>query len=214
MKEKSIFIVRFSILAGIFLFLSFTGAALGETGTETGKYRLAVVAVTNQTGENVFSDMLIIQGMANLLAQDFFDSGLFVPVEDNPEILSRIKNLLAVYSQRPLELKDKNFDETFRALACDAVTSATLVEMNKSRLSGFSAIFSGAKTTITIKVRVELKMPDGHVYEATGEGEGVTKAVGAFFQIRNDQVAFDKTTVGRAVKQAIAEAVKNILEQL
>ncbi len=214
MREKTILRAKFLILACIFGMLAFMEAVWAETGTHTGKYRLAVVAVTNQTGENVFSDMLIIQGMADLLAQDFFDSGLFVPVEDNPEILSRIKNLLTVYSQKPLELKDKKFDETFRSLACDAVTSATLVEMNKSRLSGFSAIFSGAKTTITIKVRVELKMPDGHVYEATGEGEGVTKAVGAFFQIRNDQVAFDKTTVGRAVKQAIAGAVKNILEQL
>ena len=86
--------------------------------------------------------------------------------------------------------------------------------MNKSRFSGFSALFSGAKTTITIKVCVELKMPGGQVYEAIGEGEGVTKAVGAFFQVRNDQVAFDKTTVGRAVKQAIEGAVRKIVERL
>ena len=175
-------------------------------------YRLAIVAVTNETGENVFSELLIVQGMASLLTQDFYDSGLFVPVEENPEIKSRIKGMLAAYSST---LPDLNtLVSQVQDMGCDALASAAITEMNKSRLSGFAGIFSGARTTITIKTRVQLRMPDGRIYSGTGEGQGVTKAVGAFFQIRHDKIAFDKTTVGRAVKEAIGHAVDSIVEQL
>lgn len=175
-------------------------------------YRLAVVAVTNETDENVFSDLLIVQGMASLLTQDFYDSGLFVPVEENPEIKSRIKSMLAVYSSTVPDLN--MIVSQVQDMGCEALASAAITEMNKSRISGFAGIFSGARTTITIKIRVQIRMPNGQIYSGTGEGQGVTKAVGAFFQIRNDKIAFDKTTVGRAVKEAIGQAVDKVVEQL
>lgn len=205
---------RFSLIA-LFLVLFLVLSILPKSSeqvlaSEGGDLAtIAVVGVTNETGDEQFSDLLIVDGIANLVAQEFYDTGQYIPVEDKAEIRERIAKLRAnsvSAGGSPLAGADVAGE-----LGSDAVASVTIKKLKKSRFRGFAGIFGGAKTTITLIVEVALQKGDHPLRTATGEGKGTTKAVGAFFQIREDKVHFDETTVGRAVQQAIHQAVSQLI---
>lgn len=198
-------LLAFFLLLG--LLPSRSGPALAAGGGDLAT--IAVVGVTNETGDEQFSDLLIVDGIANLVAQEFYDTGQYIPVEDKAEIRERIANLRAnsvSAGASPLTGADVAGE-----LGSDAVASVTIKKLKKSRFRGFAGILGGAKTTITLIVEVALQRGGHPLRTSTGEGKGTTKAVGAFFQIREDKVHFDETTVGRAVQQAIHQAVSQLI---
>lgn len=173
--------------------------------------RLAVVGVSNRTAEGEFSNLLIAQGIAQLVAQEFYDTGKFVPVEDNPEITGRINDLLALAAQSGSgEAESDQALNSGRALGCDAVATVKIVKFSKSRSRGGIGPFSAAKVEIAVEVEISLKDGDQPVVSAKGRGTGATKSQSFLFQVRKDKINFDQTSAGQATLEAVKEAVNKL----
>ncbi|MEJ2199405.1 MAG: hypothetical protein P8X63_00080 [Desulfuromonadaceae bacterium] len=172
--------------------------------------RLAVVGVTNQTDEAEFGELLIAQGVAHLLAQELYDTGRYVPIEDSPEITARVADLVTLATAgRDVELDQVSQLE----LGADALAAITIKKFSKSRSRGLFGPFSSAKVNIEIELEVTVQEMDGSPFTASGAGTGVTKARGVLFQVREDKVHFDQTSVGIATQQAVREAVTQLMKQ-
>jgi len=170
--------------------------------------RLAVVGVSNKTGEGEFSKLLIAQGIAQLVAQELYDTGGYVPVEDNPEITGRINELLALSAQSGSgNTADDQALDSGKILGCDAVATVKIVKFSKSRSKGGIGPFSSAKVEIAVEVEVSLKDGEKPVVSALGRGTGVTQSQSFLFQVRKDKVAFDQTSAGQATLEAVKAAV-------
>lgn len=177
---------------------------------ESSLLRLAVVGVKNETREKEFSNLLIAQGVSQLVAQALFDSGHYVPVEDNPEITGRINDLMALAATARHDTFDySTFDR--HSLGCDAMATATIKKFSKSRVRSFLGPFSSAEVNIEIVVEVSLRIGDKPLMAAAGSGHGVTKSKGFLFQVREDKVHFDQTSVGQATQTAVEQAVSLLL---
>jgi len=174
-------------------------------------HRLAVVGVANKTGEGEFSNLLIAQGIAQLVAQELYDVGGYLPVEDNPEITGRINELLALSAQTASA--DADSDRALnsgKGLGCEAVATVKIVKFSKSRSKGGVGPFSTAKVEIAVEVEVSLKDGDKPVIRAQGRGTGVTKSQSFLFQVRKDKVNFDQTSAGQATLEAVKDAVAKL----
>ncbi|MDY0270259.1 hypothetical protein [Trichloromonas sp.] len=198
-RSSVFFILCFALL---FLF-----PALGQAEL----LRLAVVGVSNATDEPEFGKLLIAQGIAHLVAQELYDTGRYVPVEDNAEISGRIQELLARSANAP----DPAVEPVDRAdLGCDAVATARIVSFDKSRFRGFAGPFSSGKVKVELTVEVSVREGEKPPVRGSGSGSGTTKARGVLFQIREDQVHFDQTSVGQATQEAVSQAVAGLMRQM
>ncbi|OHB26576.1 MAG: hypothetical protein A2X84_13165 [Desulfuromonadaceae bacterium GWC2_58_13] len=173
--------------------------------------RLAVVGVTNQTDEAEFGKLLIAQGIANLVAQELYDTGRYVPVEDSPEITSRVEELLARAAAVP---GDDVAEVPQGELGADAVARVKIKKFSKSRMRGFMGPFTTAKVDIEIEVEVSVQELDQVPVVGMGVGTGATKSRGVLFQVREDKVHFDQTSVGMATQEAVRQAVAGLMKQI
>ncbi len=172
--------------------------------------RLAIVSVSNETEEPEFNNLLIAQGIASLVAQEFYDTGRFVPVEDNPEITKRISDLMT------LSVTDrKQVDSTAirKQLGCEAIAYARVKRFSKSRMRGFAGPFSGSNVNIEMDVEVTLQEGERIALTSMGSSTATTKARGILFEVRNDKIHFDKTSVGLATQDAVRQAIKKMFEK-
>lgn len=178
------------------------------TEKNDGPSRLAVIGVNNETSSEEFNNLLIARGIANLVAQSLYDTGRYQPVEEKPEIRGRINDLVRLHLEMSPEITGDtgNIEEIKKELNCQTVAWAVIKDLKKSRKRSSFGPFSTAKTTITITVEIFLQQNDKQIQSCTGQGQGVTKAQGVIFQVRDDQIAFDETTAGQAVQQAVKEA--------
>jgi hypothetical protein len=194
------------------LFLLLAVACSSATPARAGELRrLAVVGVSNKTAEGEFSNLLIAQGIAQLVAQELYDTGNYVPVEDNPEITGRIAELVALSTQAGGG--NGNNDKPLEAGSlpgCDALASVKIVKFSKSRSKGGFGPFSTAKVEIAVEVEISLKDGDKPVVTSRGRGTGVTRSQSFLFQVRKDKVNFDQTSAGQATLQAVKEAVAGL----
>lgn len=198
-RPSVFFILCFALL---FLF-----PALGQAEL----LRLAVVGVSNASDEPEFGKLLIAQGIAHLVAQELYDTGRYVPVEDNAEISGRIQELLARAAVSP----DTAAEPVNQAeLGCDAVATARIMSFDKSRFRGFAGPFSSGKVKVELTVEVSVREGEKPPVKGQGSGSGTTKARGVLFQIREDKVHFDQTSVGQATQEAVSQAVAGLMSQL
>jgi len=185
--------------------LSISVARAGEL------HRLAVVGVANKTGEGEFSNLLIAQGIAQVVAQELYDAGGFLPVEDNPEITGRINELLALSAQVGSgEAESEKALSSGKVPGCEALATVKIVKFSKSRSRGGIGPFSSAKVEIAVEVEVSLKDGEKPVVSAQGKGTGITKSQSVLFEVRKDKVNFDQTTAGQATLEAVKAAVAKL----
>lgn len=174
-------------------------------------HRLAVVGVANKTAEGEFSNLLIAQGIAQLVAQELYDAGGYLPVEDNPEITGRINELLSLSAQSGSgEAESDKALNSGQNLGCEAVATVKIVKFSKSRSKGGLGPFSAAKVEIAVEVEISLKDGAKPVISARGRGTGITKSQSFLFQVRKDKVNFDQTSAGQATLEAVKEAVAKL----
>lgn len=173
--------------------------------------RLAVIGVANTTSEKEFNNLLIAQGIAHLAAQELYDTGSYVPVEDNPEINKRITDLVTLSAQTgSADADPEKALSAGKDLGCDTVASIKISKFSKSRAKSGIGPFSSAKVEIEIEIEVTLKDNDKPAVSAKGKGSGTTKSQGFLFKVREDKVHFDQTSVGQATHEAIKMAVKQL----
>jgi hypothetical protein len=171
---------------------------------------LAVIGVSNESGEREFSKLLIAQGISQLVAQALFDTGRYVPVEDNPEITGRINELVVLAATSGEASVDYSRIDG-QTLGCDAMASAVVKKFSKSRMRGFAGPFSAANVDVEIEVEVAVREAGKPVMTASGNGTGTTKSRGVLFQVRENKVHFDQTSVGQATQEAVQQAVSRLV---
>jgi hypothetical protein len=182
--------------------------AFGESTTK----RLAVIGVKNgiksESYRSQWDNKLIAYGLCELLAQEFFDTGRFRPVEDNPEIIREIDRLVGRrWTEKREDYDPGEVDRFAVALRCDAVAYAEITKFEVSVSRGFIGVFSRSRSKVLIELQACLKELGRPVESFTGKGEAYTKSVGVIFRVRNGKIYFDETAVGMAAKQAVENAV-------
>ncbi|MEW5735433.1 MAG: hypothetical protein AB1921_11290 [Thermodesulfobacteriota bacterium] len=172
---------------------------------------LAMAGVENRIDRPEWKDQLVGYGVSHLVLQGLYDTGCFVPIEQNPEVAEKAKKLIALtWAGEATPYTPGALDGAACELSAQAVAFARTLDFSVCRSRGFAGPFSAAKTTVTVTVEVGVKEPGKPEIVAQGKGSGQTRSVGAFFQIREDKIYFDETTVGKATQKAVAEAVEKL----
>ncbi len=183
-----------------------------QTNALDGKIKkLAVIGVRNEINRPEWNNQLIGYGLSHLLLQGLYDTGNYVGLEDNPEIIGEIKRLIGTQWKGDAPLyTPEDADRIARNLGSEVVAYARAIKFSVKRRCSFMGPLSKAKTKVVVEVEVYLKEQGKTVKTSKGKGEASTNALGAFFEIRKDKVYFDKTTVGQAAQKAITNAIKGL----
>ncbi len=173
------------------------------------KIRCVVTKIIDNTNNDGWKDQLIAYGIRNIVNNELYDTGKYIPVEDDPEMMQQIDKLIASNWQAAVNTDGAvDVEQQVKQIA-DCLVTVTVRDFKVKRRRSIG-LFSAAKTTIKITVDVELKHNDGTLLKVTGSGKGVTKSMGILFQIREDKVHFNETTVGQATQEAIHNAIKKL----
>lgn len=206
---------QFGLACPVQLHAGETDAANITSGTEKKLgviRRVVVTGVRNEAKEPELSTLLVVQGVAQLLAQELYDTGQFMPVEDNPEITKQVQELISLSISS--DAAQQHVETAFNLFGCDAVVNACIKKFSKSRLRGFAGPFSASNVDIEIEIEIAVTMKNGEPIVASGSGKGTTRSRGVLFEIRNDKIHFDKTSVGTAMQIAVKEAVQKIAARM
>ncbi len=196
------------LLAPLLLFLC-VPATLAET--ETAVKKLVVIGVKNDVDRPELNNQLIGYGISSLLLQKLFDTGRYVPIENNPEIIEAINEMI----QRQWAGKEQFYgpDDARRIskdLRSDAVAYAKIIKCATSRSKGMFGPFSKARTMVTVEIEIFLQEKDEEIKVARGEGEAATNSSSMFYAVRDDKIYFDQTALGQATQKAIDAAVEEL----
>jgi hypothetical protein len=175
--------------------------------------RLLVAEIVDNTGKKEWRNQLIALGIAGLLANELYESGRYAPVETDADALAMIREHLKdrwMHSQQEdLPEMPLSEEELYKRADCDAIAKAVVKKFSTRRISSIG-LFSASRTTVEVEVEITVKEKEGQSLSASGKGTAETKSVGVLFQIRNDKVFFDETTVGQATRKAVHDAVAKL----
>jgi len=176
---------------------------------------LIIAGVTNHTNNPEWDDFLIGHELSHLISEEFYNTGLFAPIENNPEIADKVYKLTE-HTWKTDTISEAREDAISKAreMNSDVVAYAVVKSFSKSR-SGLSlGPFSSAKVNINVKIEITLDIEGRRTFSATGKGKGVTKSAGVLFHIREDKIHFDATTVGIATCHAVKDAIGKLISQM
>ncbi|MDZ7762129.1 MAG: hypothetical protein U5L00_17985 [Desulfovermiculus sp.] len=170
--------------------------------------RVIVTGVQSKIDDPEWNNQLVSQGLAQILEQELSNSGQFIIVETNPEIIDKL-------NRRFNEQKNTNEFDSIKSISAqnfpaDAYAYAVVKDFSVSRNRIQIGPFCSGNTSVEVKINVHLIGSDTNHYSSLGLGKSTTKSLGAFFQIQNNQVYFDATTVGQAAKEAVQDAVQSL----
>jgi len=147
-----------------------------------------------------WDDIRMGMGTSSVLAQALYDTGCFVLYEDNSAIRAQIERTWNTSGQLPSARAGAEY--------------GALVTVDRFFLEDTSLFLgvAGAGTKKTImNVTVELEnLKTGRSTRASGRGTSTTATGGVLFLYESGTVNFDETTVGRATKAAVYDAVNRI----
>jgi len=172
--------------------------------------RLAVIGVKNEINEPEWDNQLIGYGLSHLLLQELFNTGGYIPVEDNPEIIKEIDRLIASLWKERSFYSSTDAEQIAKQLKCQTVAYAKITDFSVKRKRGFAGPFSKSSVTVEVEIEVHLKESEQPVKISKGKGEASTGSTGLFFKIRENKIYFDETTVGKAAEKAVINAVKGL----
>ncbi|WDN88986.1 hypothetical protein BuS5_01954 [Desulfosarcina sp. BuS5] len=172
---------------------------------QEAKYRFMVVDIQDQTGHKGWENHLIAYGIKSIVSDELYNTGQYIPIDDNPEIAIRINEMIAASwkNKKAHSMHKPSFVDN---PDCDALVAVVVQDFKLKRLRSIG-IFAAAKTTVEVVVKVDVQYRDGSIITATGSGKGITKSLGVLFQIREDKIYFNETTVGQATRKAIHNAI-------
>lgn len=173
---------------------------------------LFVSGIKDETNNKEWRNLLIAHGMANLVEEELFATGLFVPLENKSEIKDQIRQLIEYAWHPSLEQGGEPVQQIDASVESDVVVSGIVKNFRKKRSRAFAGPFSKAKVTISFVVELFLKEKGVLICSGKGKGKGKTSSKAVFFQIREDTIQFDKTSVGKAARKAVGAAVKEMVK--
>jgi len=178
---------------------------------EGRQHVFVVLAVEDQTGNPKWQNQLIALGLRNLVNEELFATGCYIPLETDAEVQSVIDDLV----RKSWKGKEPHYGEnstSLRTQDCDTEVRVCVKSFKQRRSRASFGLFSSCKVTVKVVVELVLQSADGKVKVVEGVGKGVTRAKGALFQIRKDQIYFDETTVGIAAHEAVRLAVQHLMQ--
>lgn len=172
------------------------------------KKRVIVTGVKNEIDDSAWNNQLVSRGLAQILEQELANSEKYTIIETNSEIIKRINRRL---DQKNCIIESNlEYDKLFQTNVLDAIFYAVVKDFCTSRKRLRIGPFCCGNTKVEVTVQVHLIRSSGEDKIAIGVGQGTTESLGTLFQIQDDKVYFDETTVGQAAKEAVHLAVKNI----
>ncbi|MDY0191698.1 MAG: hypothetical protein RBR22_13310 [Desulfuromonas sp.] len=201
MKSYTYRLISKTLLLLAILMLFWSSTLLAQDSAP--KIRFIVTKVIDHTDNDGWKNHLIAYGIRNIVNSELYATGRYLPIEDHPEITQQIDQLIiADWGKTTVA---GNADALTKSVA-DAVVHVTVRDFKVKRARSIG-LFAAAKTTINISVDIEIINNNGTLYKVSGTGKGVTKSLGVLFQIREDKVHFNETTVGQATQKAIHDAI-------
>lgn len=161
-----------------------------------------VVKVQNRTGQPAWENHLIAYGIRTIVNDELYRSGRYIPIEDDPEMRDQIDRFIAADWQATTASAPP-------AISCDTQVRVYIERFTTSRLRSIG-LFAAAKTTLQVDVSIEIAQQGQPLQRLTGSGKGVTKSLGILFEIRQDKVHFNETSVGQATQKAIEDAIAKL----
>lgn len=208
-KSKSMVVAGSLLLAAFFLIARpFSGAA-AAANPPSG--RLVVIGVQSEVSRPEWDDQLIGYGLAQLLLQQLYDTGLYTPIEDNPEILAEIEKLIVrQWRGEANGYTPSEADALAEKFGSDVTAAAKIKKVATERSRGSIGPFSSAETEITVEIEVTVKKKGEEAVRASGEGRSSTKSKSMMFKVRDNKLHLDETAVGKAADKALKKAVEGL----
>ncbi len=180
------------------------------------KKKVSVVGVVTEVKDKTWRDHRIGFGIANLISQELFKSGRFTVVEEKKEVLEQISEFTRRNWTNPENTpRGEKALSLARKLEVDLVAVGRVISYSHGRSRLAIGLFVKGQQKIVVNVEVGIigkSLPKTLL--AQGEGSSKFTSQGLVFELRKDVVLFDETTVGRATKAAVREAINRLLELL
>jgi hypothetical protein len=174
---------------------------------------LVVVGVQNESGSDEWDEHLLALGVTNLISEELFRTGQYIPIENNPEIVKAVNDIVAFNQQSNTTIVNTDRSAQIHQLESDTIAYGIIKRFKKRRKRAIAGPCSFSKVTASLEIEIVLKGKDGSVRSAVGKGKGVTLSKGLFVQIREKEIRFDQTglatVAGDAVKQAVMQLHPN-----
>ncbi|MBF0234193.1 MAG: hypothetical protein HQK65_14320 [Desulfamplus sp.] len=170
-----------------------------------------VSGVKNETNDSDWNNRLIAQGIVNLISEELFKTGKFIPLEDTPEILTQIQQLSEYIWDTSDNIKISQANEKARSFGSNIIVYGIIKKIKKSRTRTFAGPFSASEVVISVEIELTLNKNGQMITSARGTGKGITKSKSVIFRVWKDKINFDETSVGKAVYQAVQEAVQKLI---
>lgn len=188
------------------------GSGYSLAGDLTEPKTLFVSGIKDETNNKEWRNLLIAHGIVNLVEEELFATGLFVPLENKSEIEDQIRQMIEYAWRPPLGQAGEPVQSINTSVKSDVEVSGIVKNFRKKRSRAFAGPFSKATVTISFVVELFLKEKGELICSGQGKGQGKTRSKAVFFQIREDKIQFDKTSVGKAARKAVGAAVKEMVE--
>ena len=188
-----------------------------SVGHAQSKQNLLVVGVANQLKDERWQDRRIGFGLTSLIAEALFDSDRFVLLEEKEEIreqLRTVREKLWMLSEEAVQLAEAA--KAAQQIGAEWMAYGRVVSFRTPSNRISMGPFHSREKITEIKVEVNLRdLQSGRTLSGDGKGKAKTTATSVVFEYRQDreEINFDKTTVGQATKEAVAQAVKKVLEE-
>lgn len=198
----------------LLLALLFLAAAAAQTESPRVLY---LAGIYNEVTDERWKDARIGFGASSILAQAFYESGLFIPVDDQEEIAAYRQETMSRMWSAPagsdFALVDKKRLEPF---SIDAIAYARILSAKRPGSSFSMGVMRSRRQHTDIEVEVSLlDRSTEKAYRARTKARATVAARAALFEIRkgrDGEVLFDETTVGKATKEALEKAVEEIIK--
>ena len=172
--------------------------------------RLIVIGVENRSGSDEWDEHLVALGVTNLIAEAFFATGRYIPMETNPEIVKKLSEL-SRRNRQPATLRtNPSLLPVAPPMESDAVAYGIIRRYDKKRKRAIAGFFSFAKVTATLEIEVVVEKKNGDHRSAVGTGEGNTISKGVLVQIREEKIGFDQTCLGTVARAAVKDAINQL----
>ncbi len=174
---------------------------------------LLVTGVQNESGSREWDEQLVAMGVANLISEELFKTGRYVPMETNPEVLQSINEMIALNRQRADVSLHPDRSLRFPQMETDAMAYGVIRRYEKRRKRAIAGLFSFAKVTAYLEIEIIIEEKDGPFRSAVGKAEGETVSKGLLVQIREEEIRFDQTSLGAVASDAVRQAVSQLFPE-
>lgn len=89
-----IFNILFFLTIIPFFFYPEACASNATVNQKNGPKKIIIAPVKNETREKQFNNLLVMNGIKNLVAQALFDTGMFIPLEKDPKAIKNIEEFI------------------------------------------------------------------------------------------------------------------------